>query len=123
MLTKLEVLKKARELVQAGWTQEQDACGSAGEKVAFSSPEAKCFCATGAISRAAYELGGWSKTDETRIAAFTRSDDRHIAGLAYGELTTELNGEEPYEWNDEDGRTREQVLALFDQVIQRLEAA
>lgn len=106
MVTKLEVLKKARELIRAGWTQEVDARDVAGASVRFDSTTAACFCVAGGINRAARDLGS-----------------PMLASAVYSQVMVTLGGEEPYEWNDQCGRTREEVLSLFDRTIQRLEAA
>ena len=93
--TDLEILREARELVAAGWTQGQ----FSGMKL-----QGRCFCAIGAVSMAARGLcyPGFADHKYAKLLGF------ESARLAYI-------------WNDFSSRTQAEVLARFDEAIEREE--
>ena len=88
MVTKA-ILREARKLVAAGWTQGRFVREIGGQK---------CYCAEGAIMEAAYSVGAawWLAAGALCKAAASRS-------LA--------------NWNDAPERTKDEVLAAFDKAI------
>lgn len=52
----LRVLKRARELIERGWTQKWFAKTKLGRNCAVNSPYAICWCTSGAISRACIDI-------------------------------------------------------------------
>lgn len=127
-VNKLAVLERARDLIAAGWTQDEDARDGNGRARLFSSEVATCFCISGALSRAAFDLGNWRERvdDETMgyswYKQFSASEDRRAVGLAYQDLENELGGCGAIDWNDAVCRTQAEVLNLLDKVIDRLKA-
>lgn len=91
--TVLDVLKGARELVAKGWTQGAFQRGG-------------CYCALGAIIKAAEPVS------EARLVA----EDEAVRHLQ------DLVGNYVDEWNDEDYRTQDEVVAAFDKAIERVES-
>lgn len=107
-----EVLVRARGLIEKGWTQRAFARTEEGVAVVTLDEKATCFCAIGAIRRAAYELDG-SKT--ASVAA------ENIVGEAI--LTVECLlpvGFDLPEFNDHRYTKQRNILDLFDNAVERL---
>lgn len=110
-MTPQEVLIEARRLIaEKGWTQEvysRDVCGRSSLTEEFDGNPV-CFCADGAIRRATH-------MHQARIEA------RAVLGKVVG--ARGVSGFEVWRWNDEPGRTKEEVLAAFDRAIELAGAA
>ena len=108
---KIDILTKARHLVREPkwWIQGHAARTQSGERVHCFDLKAHAFCMTGAISRAAHDMGyvGW-KTEPGVFKAMTES--------------IKIEGQEAamYQWNDMANRTHEEVLKAFDDTIESL---
>jgi hypothetical protein len=96
-----EVLRSARELItdRKNWTQ--------GHFVRVREDGGECFCAEGAIDRVLYLADV-----ETNWREFYRPL-RTVIGSPYHSIVL---------WNDQDGRTHEEVLAAFDKAIELTES-
>lgn len=100
-----EVLKRAREKLDAGWTQGAYARDESGKVVDFVDPLAKSFCLIGAYRSAAVEMlnasktGWWQDTEPGRF------------------IVAKIGTESGVLWNDRSERTKEEVLELLDQTI------
>jgi hypothetical protein len=91
----------AKSLIENhGWCQGTFAKDDCGRTVNSLSPEATSFCIAGACSRAAHTA---------------RSANNYLGMLR--RLRQHLQGIPPAEFNDVPGRTKEEVLALFDKAI------
>lgn len=97
--TTVEVLKKARALLEKGWCQGHYAIGESGREVDAMSKSARCFCIDGALIRA-------NGTDSEYIATAA------IVRAALGKAAFS-----PIGWNDAPGRTQSEVLDLMDRAI------
>jgi hypothetical protein len=101
----LEVLRKARGLIEKGWCQGVYAKDENGKPCDPNSAAAESFCVYGALRR-------WAQ----------RYSDEYDAA-------TDRLGEEPEcqhgisLFNDHEDRTQAEVLALFDRTIAKLETA
>ena len=109
--TVVEALRKSRKNIKDGWTQGSFARTASGITTDPSSPEAVEWCAYGAIfarldfqqdahwllSKAVWKIENNIKPDQEDISIPT------ITVVA---------------WNDQKGRTKEQVLAAFDLAIE-----
>ena len=109
--TTIDILTKARHLVREPkwWIQYAGAETLSGGKVHCFDLKAHCFCMTGAISRAAHDLGcdSWSNEPEV-YKAMTESlkiEGREVA---------------MFRWNDMPERTHNEVLKAFDDTIESL---
>ena len=104
VVTALEVLKAARELISRpeAWTQGVWARDASGEKVLSTSREAVCWCALGAVTRSA-----------------CNALEQEVAFTELRQGTTGFGG--IGDFNDQSSHG--EVLALFDRAIVRLEAA
>jgi hypothetical protein len=89
----------ARISPPGAWTQGYYARNAAGNPVTSTAPEAVCWCAAGAI--VAGPLAWWQ--------AATR-------------LLSEVVGGSLADWNDEPGRTQDEVLAVYREAIARCQA-
>ena len=108
----IEILASARNLLASPerWTQGAAARNSAGKHVAPSDPDATCFCAAGAIYRAAYDHNGI--TAVPRIENVHHLLARYIAPDGYDSIYSVAG-----DWNDTPGRTHSEILAVFDAAI------
>ena len=97
----LDVLKAARAKLAQGWTQEMLARDWQGAEVPSHSDEALCWCMVGAIHAV-------TQSEEERNAALLQLE----LSLGQGELCECVT-----EFNDDDGTTIEDVLALCDRAI------
>ena len=109
----LELLRASRGKIAAGWTQGCFAKDALGEQVNPEAPTATCWCAVGAVRA--------SMGPAYRIAM--------IDGRAHAELYEAIasvgaidSGDAIVEFNDKQGRTQAEVLALFDRAIAAVEA-
>lgn len=102
-LTTKQVLIGARALVAAGWTQEVYATDEHGTNVDPLSSSACRFCCLGAIARVMEiaDVGNGQLADDVpATVSLEKAAGRNIPSF-----------------NDALGRTKEQVLAVFDQAI------
>jgi len=97
-----EVLVKARELVEKGWTKGAMARNKYRHRVQFDSLCAVKFCAIGAISRSAKDR----PSDQEKLDISARKAIRKI---------NELDSISVF--NDSDDTTKADVLAAFDKAI------
>jgi hypothetical protein len=91
------ILLKAMDLLEVGWCQHTAAKDGTGQVVSYDYPGACCFCLTGAIARACADFG-----EPVEIVI------RDIIPLFKAKLR-----KSPIKWQDEPGRTKEEVLALI----------
>ena len=98
-ITVLEVLVRARANVKKGWCQESSAKDTYGFSVAYWQPEACFWCIMGAIWKA---CGSIDAIHGEKAEAVIRDilDEKYIS-----------------QWNDKPGRTKQEVLDLFDKAI------
>jgi TolB-like protein len=90
-------LTEARKLLEKGWTQNAYARNANGVAVDEENPNACSFCVRGALNRAHASL-------ETHL----------LVGRVVKERT---GGLWVHLWNDAPGRTREEVLAMIDEIL------
>jgi hypothetical protein len=100
-------LRKARALIERGWTQGQYARGEQGSGIDFLKRKAVCFCAAGAIG-----------------AANKQWPNSQLPGMKYLSLAVGGDGDEPdvLHWNDAPERSQAEVIAAFDKAIALAEA-
>ena len=97
----IQVLERAAELVEQGWTQGVVARTPSGNECDFYSSQACAWCAIGALDRGCHEIG---------ISAFFVS---HLKlQIATGERGTIAD------WNDAPGRTQADVVSAFRRAIE-----
>lgn len=108
----LKLLRRIRELLVAGWTRkcyarsDQTLVVAEGSPVEIGSKRACKFCYYGASIRASYEL--------FIPPALVDSTAEQVVHEEY------KTSEDVMGWQDADGRTQEEVLAMLDLVEQRL---
>lgn len=100
-MTPTEILKEARRLIaEKGWTQGVYARHANGNLIDPMEGNAACFCSLGAI----WKVGGILEHAFAVIAL------EGVIGISLAE------------WNDDPSRTKEEVLAAFDEAIRRGES-
>ena len=100
MKTKDVLIKARAVLVKKGWNQRSYAQDKDGNETFYASPEACSFCAAGAVM-AATSNGG----ERNRAVA------RLVDLIPWNNVTR---------WNDDQDRTKRQVLALYTRAIKAL---
>jgi len=95
------IFDRAAQLVESGWSQGVSARSDDGTVCRWESPDAKAFCAMGAVARALHESGWWCP--ETQSAALVLLQQR----------VARLGGKSTPKWNDDQARTREEVVAML----------
>lgn len=99
------VLRDARKLIfEKGWCQGVPARDANGNKVGRYSDEAVCFCVEAA----------------TEVAS---NRDYYAGVFAREALRKVISKRDIWQWNDHPKRTKEEVLAAFDESINLLNAA
>jgi hypothetical protein len=102
-----DILREARALIDTPekWTQDAEARDADGNEVLYNDPSATCFCAIGAMSRAADE---YSPSRETRI----------LRRAVFGDVWRPIPS-----WNDAPETSHADVLEAFDRAITLAEQA
>lgn len=98
----LVVLHHARALVERGWTQGSEARNADGDKVPAASREACQWCALGAVLAVIDQRGG-SFTPAFDALSAQIPDPAHCGAV--------------WLYNDDQGRTKDEILALYDRAI------
>ncbi len=117
--TTVDVLVEARRLIAQpnGWTQKASARDADNEWVGATSKDAVCFCAMGAITRAASRLTARGPDDYSTLLAINKA----CSALTYPRLKVSgkryLTSGWLEKWNDDPIRKVEDVVDLFDAVI------
>ena len=99
-----DISKEMRDKISKGWCQNTNAQDDLGLTVSVSSPRASSYCLAGALSSS---LGKYCD----RYYDFSTED------LIYKKLHEKINTS-VIKWNDDPKRTKKQVLALLDSVIE-----
>lgn len=97
-------LEEAKQLVMRGWCQRTSARDKEGFQTAIFSERACTYCVSGAISKV---MGYVGKSPELGDKSPTEFFGLHL-------LAKEHSFQNIGNWNDEPGRTVEEVVALFD---------
>ena len=110
---KLRGLKKAREFLKIGWCQGPVAMNADGDNVTVLDPSACKWCAYGAIiaaARSIYETidEQWDMVDKVRAELHSSLKDHN-------------NYPDIVEYNEKMGRKKSDIMAIFDETINRLE--
>jgi hypothetical protein len=94
-------LRKAKALIERGWTQGAFARRANGRVIGYESDDASCFCIAGALMRVTPLISDFERLCHplTRATGSPRLDH----------------------WNDAPGRTQAEVLAAFDKAIELAE--
>jgi hypothetical protein len=104
-----QILQRARNLIEAGWIQGGFAKDAKGNRVACTSPDAVCFCAVGALLRAAHEI---APSDHDVYLKAKQQIMNRITTIGEMNITT---------WNDH--TSRDDVLRVFNQACGEFENA
>jgi hypothetical protein len=110
LATAREVLRGASARIERGWTQRAIARNRYGSTVISTSPQAVCWCSSGAILVTAFVLPlGLLEYDDAC------EDAENLLRRA---IRAECGEPMPVtDWNDADGRTKAEVLAVFDAAL------
>lgn len=108
------ILRRVRNYIKTGWTQNAWARDINGKEISEDSSFASCFCLSGAINR----------------THFVDNAHYDYVMMAKGILTNEICKTHPElasslapiaTWNDEPGRTKEEVLELIDRALESVQ--
>lgn len=104
-------LREARRLLaEVGWTQHESARNAAGRVVYFNDPSVTCFCISGAMAKSSGMHMAWNEFEGWDLL-------RRVL------IKNPVGPFDPIDWNDAPGRTKAEVLDLFDRAIALAEAA
>lgn len=106
------VARRARDIIDRGWTQGCAARDAKGRPVEYYEDEARRFCTVSAVYCAAMPLAACVRHEP--IGAVLGAIARH-AGIASPPLATNL-----VTWNDAPSRQVNEVLAAFDAAVAEL---
>lgn len=107
------ILKRARKLIEKGWTQELFARNEQGNRCSAESSAAVCWCIRGAMFAAVKgKFGDEFVEAETILESVIPPSS--LKGIG-------SNAPLVY-FNDRKGRTKAQVLALYERAIAKAEA-
>lgn len=107
-----KVLRAAANLIEErGWTQGASAKSKTGRIVLVKSRSAACFCSSGAIERAA-------RTGNEERSALLSLGATILASNVPKYIHRTLR---VVAWNDEDGRTKAQVLEMIERAARNSE--
>jgi hypothetical protein len=106
----IEMLRKARGFLERGWAQGSFAVDAEGEKVVPGDDSACAWCVQGSLLAAS----NWKASAETELITTVL--------LEYSRKGRSPESASIVKWNDTPGRTKEEVLTLFDKTIERLES-
>lgn len=108
MKKNIKVLKAARDLlVNKGWCQRNYARDANGFPADLNSPHACSFCMVGALLVA------------TNFKSIQLDDDHPLIQILVSKIPTEYS--DIPDFNDDESRTKDEVIAVFDAAIQELE--
>lgn len=114
MTTVLDVLVRARELIEQGWCQHDFAQDAYGQETGSMGDDDACrFCAWGAIRHTTWEL----ESDLARQIQLEVQATRALAMAIKGD--TICPGGTIAEWNDTFGRKQIDVLEVYDTAIEQ----
>lgn len=100
-----EDLTRVRRLIESGWTRGAWARTESGSPCWEDNTNAVCWCLSGAVQK----VFSGDESTQTRID-LTRALVRNLPA-GFWDIPA---------WNDEPGRTKEEVLALIDKTIEGL---
>ena len=127
MSTMVDLLSRTRSLVARGWTQKADARDEDGKAMRVYYEGATCWCLSGAIIAASPD-----RTLEKHQARYLlwRAGrvlgypmDRDLAFKREANPKLDFDEDRLYRWvledfNDQEGRTQDEVLALLDKALE-----
>jgi hypothetical protein len=103
-----ELLKAAQMEIMAGWCQNSAAVDPEGQEVEPTSERAVAVCAVGALERACARDAAWK-------SLFGDAEER-LDHVVRG-LTTGGGWHDIFDYNDEEGTTKEDVIQVFERAI------
>ena len=116
MKTDREILLRARELLEQGWTKDAMARTARGNPCSHSSRLAVSWCLSGAVSRAATEGTDGSMLGDVRAQ---RQADNLWAHLSWTLYAWRDHGD-PSSWQDDTRRRLVEVFSLVDRTLAAL---
>lgn len=104
-------MKKPSDYLKQGWCQNDSAQDANGNTTRYFYPEAARWCSTGALCRTHYDYSVNHNNDMGRFLQWRRRLDEAIQEELKLDVEC-ISG--LIAWNDADGRTQAEVIALFE---------
>ena len=112
MDTTKKILESARDKVVGGWVQREMAIDKRGNNVLPHDHDAVCFCSLGAIEASAGRMNYLYRTEKVE------EPKRILAHAIYGDVIPGDYIDAIIDWNDESGRTKNDVIEMFERAIE-----
>ena len=108
-----EVFRLAKNYIEQGWAVKYQAFNQYGHPVPTLASNAVSWCALGALEKAAH-----TKTNQflDAVIAYELAADIFLDSLS--QFVPATNRYHIVEWNDAEGRTKQEILDAFDQAIE-----
>lgn len=127
MSTMVDLLSRTRSLVARGWTQKADARDEFGKPIMWFEEEATCWCLSGALRAASPD--GILDIHQVRKMLWRAGRvlgypmDHDLDSKLHANPKLEYDKDRLYRWvledfNDTEGRTQDEVLALVDKAME-----
>lgn len=117
-MNKVHALEQARELVRAGWCQGSAAKMGDGRECMATHEHAAQFCTDGAVVRVTWP---WHEEESEELWHVTEGCWDYLVDAIRELYGWDMSEHTPWaiihEWNDEPGRTKDEVLDLFTTAI------
>jgi hypothetical protein len=122
LMNTVDALTQARVLIETGWCQGSAAKTGDGRECFAHSEHACQFCPTGAVTRVTWP---WEPDDDPELWEANNLAWEALAKAIRNEYGWDMSEHLPWsviqDWNDEPGRTKEEVLEMFDRAIELVE--
>lgn len=116
LILQRKLLKQARRLVKAGWTQNTMSRDKAGNEVMLYSRKAATFCMLGSLQRSFFDL----KVHKLkRLALFVELRERLAVCCDPDECDAQ---DAVVNFNDADERSQKEVIGIFDCAIKSVKS-
>jgi hypothetical protein len=114
-MDELGIIRRARQRIRRGWTQNAYARDRDGVTVDSNSPEASCWCVMGALGE---DVADFFAQPDVVVSVYCRlhrlcevSDIAEENTITFGSLS---------DWNDYPDRTKKEVLEVFKKAEQEI---
>ncbi|WNM70269.1 hypothetical protein [Myxococcus phage Mx1] len=126
VLTVKQFLENTKSYIEKGWAQNHYSYDKDGFIVRPEMEDAVCWCIRGALYRANFDANADPDMTNYPYSSLKSNPNADSHAGAIAALATHLRKSDPFfsnlaRWNDKPGRTKEEVVDLFQKAIDSLE--